>query len=126
MKVLTRELPLCSARKAVVRTYQSRSPSFFPLSLGTALAPGATVDALNLPSDAPLVVIQQEEDNDDDDRLSDYPADPKLRKTHVRTVEFGIKCEWVGCEMKVSLLAVAIWPGLLACLLMCSYTYPYK
>ena len=71
-----------------------------------ALAPGAAVDALNLPSDAPLVVIQQdehdEEDSDDDNFNDTYPADPKLRKVHARKVKFGMKCEWVGCENKVN------------------------
>ena len=67
------------------------------------------MDAQNLLSDAPLVVIQQEEDDesDDDEGPNDnYPADPKLRKTHTRNVAFGMKCEWVGCENKVSVVLI--------------------
>ena len=82
---------------------------FFLFSLTNALTPGGGVDGLNLPSDAPLVVIQDdvvgEDDDDDDDTLVDnYPADPKLRKTHARKIRFGMKCEWIGCEHKVFMM----------------------
>ena len=70
------------------------------------MTPG--VDGLSLPSDAPLVVIQgdeEDDDDDDDETLKDnYPADPKLRKTHARRIRFGMKCEWVGCKDKVGML----------------------
>ena len=77
---------------------------FFTLnySLTNALAPGTTIDGLNLPSDAPLVMIQQDEDEEDDEGLENYPADPKLRKTHAKKVKYELACEWTGCSVKVS------------------------
>jgi len=69
-------------------------------SLTNALASGTTIDGLNLPSDTPLVVVQQEEEDEDEEGLDNYPADPKLRKTHASNTKFLLRCEWTGCPMK--------------------------